>query len=814
MAKIEIHELKPEDLRWSCKQFDFSLGKAEDAEPTQGTVGQDRAIAALKTGLEVPSRGYNVFVCGLSGTGRRSSVKEIVKRIKAVSPPPPDRCYVYNFSSPDKPVLIELKKGQARELKNDMDDLIERLKKQVPRLLEDKSFGEASQKLEDDVKAKGRALIDEFEKKLEGTRFTVAQVKVGPLVVPDVFPVLDDKPATFEDFEQAVAAGKAQVDDMDAFKALYQKLKRDLADVLKRTRRLEAEALRRMKNLTMRFGEALVEGPIEDLKEKYGNAKLTRHLNAVAKNIVENLNLFRSAGEQSHGAAAASEPKRSGETDPFLHYRVNVLLDNTDREDAPIVIETEPTPRNLFGTIDLVLEQPGQWRTDFMHIKGGSLLAADGGYLIVNAIDVLSQPGVWEQLKRTLKNQQLRISIPELGFPFGQHSLQPEPIDLNVKVIMIGDAVMFDMLYGLDDDFKKIFKIKAEFDTEMPLEPENVAQFMSVVSKIRHDQKLMRFRKGALCTVLEYAIRRAGRRDRVSTRFGELADLMSEANLIALNKGAKSVSEEHVQAAVDAAIRRNNLLETKLKRMIKDGTIMIDTDGAKVGQVNGLAVFATANYTFGQPARITASTAAGDSGIINIEREADLSGSTHDKGVLILAGFLRHRFGQNKPLNLSASICFEQSYSGIDGDSASSTELYCIISSLAEVPIKQGIAVTGSVNQKGEVQPIGGVNYKIEGFFDVCKAQGLTGEQGVVIPRRNVESLMLRKDVVEAVAKGSFHIYPVDTIDEGIEVLTGMPAGKADARGNFPRGTVNYLANRKLEKLVKALKESSPKEKS
>ena len=814
MAKIEIDELRPEDLRWSCKQYDFSLKKAEDAEPTQGTVGQDRAVAALRTGLEVPSRGYNVFVCGLSGTGRRFSVKEVVKGINAVSPPPPDRCYVYNFSSPDKPVLIELKKGQAKGLQSDMDELIERLKKQVPRLLEDESFGEASQKLEDEVKTRGRALIDEFEKKLEGTKFTVAQVKVGPLALPDVFPVLDDKPATFEDFEQAVAEGKAQVDDMDAFKALYQDLKRDLADVLKRTRRLEAEALRRMKRLTMRFGEALIEGPIEDLKEKYGNQKLAKHLSAVGKSLVEKLSLFRRAGEESQGAATVSEARPHGEPDPFLHYRVNVLLDNTDREDTPIVIETEPTPRNLFGVIDLVLDQPGQWRTDFMQIKGGSLLAADGGYLIVNAIDILSQPGVWEQLKRALKNQQLRISVPELGFPFGRHSLQPEPVELNVKVIMIGDAMIFDMLYGLDDDFKKIFKIKAEFDTQMPLKPENVAQFMSVVSKIRHRQKLMRFRKGALCTVLEYAIRRAGRKDRVSTRFGELSDLMSEANLVALKKSAKSVSEEHVQAAVDAAIRRNNLLETKLKRMIKDGTIMIDTDGAKVGQVNGLAVFSTANYTFGQPTRITASTAAGDSGIINIEREADLSGSTHDKGVLILAGFLRHRFGQTKPLNLSASICFEQSYSGIDGDSASSTELCCVLSSLSGVPIKQGIAITGSVNQKGEVQPIGGVNYKVEGFFDVCKATGLTGKQGVVIPRRNVESLMLRRDVVEAVAKGLFHIYPVDTIDEGLEVLTGVPAGEADAKGKFPKGTINYLADQKLEKLVKALKEFSPKEKS
>ncbi len=809
MTKIRIEELKPEDLRWSYRRYDFPLGKAANAEPIRGTVGQDRAIAALKTGLQVPWRGYNVFVCGLSGTGRRSSVSEIVKHIGTVSPPPADRCYVYNFGEPDKPILIELQKGEARELKNDMDELIDGLTKQVPRLLQDESFSEASKQLEVEFKAKGKKVLKEFEQKLEDTPFSVAQVQVGPLTVPDVFPVIDDKPVTFEDFEKAVAEGKVQVEDMEAFKALYQELKRDLVEVLKRTRRLEAEALRRMKGLTMHFGKALVEGYIEDLKEKYANKKLSKHLGAVGKNIVEHLGLFRSASDESQETSGSGAGDSGSSLDPFLRYRVNVLLDNTDREDTPIVIETEPTPRNLFGIIDLVPESPGQWRTDFLHIKGGSLLMADGGYLIVNAIDILMQPGVWEQLKRALKNQQLRISVPEFGYPFAQHSLQPEPIDLNAKVIMIGDAMMFELLYGLDDDFKKIFKIKAEFDTQMPLVPDNVAHFMSVLSKIRRDKKLIRFQKSALFTVLEFAMRRAGRKDRLSTRFGELSDLMSEANLIAVNEGAKSVSEKHIQAAIDAAIQRNNLLETKIKQLIKDGTIIIDTDGEEVGQVNGLSVLSTANYTFGQPTRITASTAAGEGGIINIEREADLSGSSHDKGVLILAGFLRQRFGQDKPLNLSASICFEQSYSGIDGDSASSTELYCIISSLSGVPIKQNIAVTGSVNQKGEIQPIGGVNHKIEGFFEVCKAKGLTGEQGVLIPRLNVESLMLRKDVVDAVAKGKFHIYPVDTIDQGLEVLTGESAGKPDADGKFPEGSINHLANEKLRKLAKALKEFS-----
>ena len=374
---------------------------------------------------------------------------------------------------------------------------------------------------------------------------------------------------------------------------------------------------------------------------------------------------------------------------------------------------------------------------------------------------------------------------------------------------MIGDMRLYELLHGLDDDFKKTFKILAQFDSQMSFSPKNVNHFVAVLAKIRRDKKLIRFQKSALGAMLEFAIRKAGRRDKLSTRFGELANLMSEANLIANDEGAKSVTEEHVQAAIDAAIERHNLTESKIKQMITDGTIMIDVEGAKVGQVNGLAVLQTANYAFGQPSRITVSTAAGEAGIVNIEREAKLSGSTHDKGVLILSGYLHKRFGQDKPLNLSASICFEQSYSGIDGDSASSTELYALLSSLSEVPIKQGLAVTGSVNQKGEVQAIGGANFKIEGFFDVCKAKGLSGEQGVLIPRANVESLMLRRDVVEAAASGKFHIYPIDTIDSGIEILTGVPAGEADKDGAFPEGTINHLVNAKLMKLAIAQKEFS-----
>lgn len=810
MSRIRIAELKPEDLRWSYRTCDFPLQKVEEAEPVEGTVGQDRAMGALRTGLSVPGLGYNVFVCGLGGTGRTSSVREIVETIHPVSPAPADRCYVHNFSSPDKPMLICLKKGEAISLKHDMNQLIERLKRRVPQLLEADSFEQESTQLEAEMKERGQRILKDFEDKLKGTQFTVAQMKVGPMAVPDIFPAIEGKPVTMEDFEKAVEKGAVEVKDMEAFKKLHQELKKDLAQILKKTRKLEQEALQKMKALVMRFGDSLVEGFIDDLKEKYANKRLSSYFDSVRKSVVEHLSLFRGdKGEDSPAAvSAASEDSSTEDDDPFSIYRVNVILDNTDRPDTPIVVETEPTQRNLFGTIDVMADAPGHVSTDFRKITGGSLLEADGGFLILNALDLLSQPiTVWQQLKRTLKNQQLRISTPDYGYPFGLQSLQPEPIDVNVKVILIGDALMYELLFSLDQDFRKIFKIKAEFDTEMTLSADNVKHFMAVLAKIRKKQKLMRFNKNALGTILEHAIRSASRRDKVSTRFGLVSDLMMEANYIAQSSGAKSVSEEHVERAIDGEIERNNLIESKIKERIQDGTIMIDIEGAKVGQVNGLSVLMTASYAFGQPTRITATTAAGEAGIVNIEREAHLSGSTHDKGVLILTGFLRQRYGQDKPLNLSASICFEQSYGGVDGDSASSTELYCIISSLADLPIKQSLAVTGSVNQKGEIQPIGGANYKIEGFFDVCKAKGLTGEQGVLIPSRNVDSLMLRKDVVQAVAEGRFHIYPIDTIDQGLEVLTGVPAGKRGKSGRFPKDTVNYLADKKLGQLASALKE-------
>jgi ATP-dependent Lon protease len=493
--------------------------------------------------------------------------------------------------------------------------------------------------------------------------------------------------------------------------------------------------------------------------------------------------------------------------DSFSEYQVNVLVDNSETKGAPIIVETTPNYRNLFGTIERVVERSGIWKTDFLHIKAGSFLRANGGYLIFNALDALMEPWVWPTLKRTLKNQVIEIQTYDPLYFFSTSALKPEPIECNTKVIMIGDTQIYYLLYSLDDDFKKIFKIKADFDSVMNKDDGKIQQYASFIRKICDEDKLRPFDNTGIAAVVEYGVRITGRQKKLSTRFYIIADLLREANYWAEKDGSDVVSERHVDKTIEKKNYRVNLIEEKIQEMIDEGTILIDSDGMVVGQVNGLSVYNLGDYMFGKPSRITAKTSLGKAGIINIEREAEMSGPIHNKGVYILAGYLRGKYAQDKPITMSASLCFEQSYSGVEGDSASSTEIYALLSSISGLPLRQDIAVTGSVNQKGEIQPIGGVNEKIEGFFDVCKAKGLTGKQGVMIPHLNVDDLMLRKDVVQAVKEGKFHIYPVKAIDQGVEVLTGMEAGERQDGGRFKEGTVNDLVDKNLRELGMKIRE-------
>jgi len=802
--KHKFKELNPDELKWSCPVEKLQFETSDEIEPLEDIIGQDRALKALKLGTELFAPGYNVFVCGLTGTGRMTTIKHILKQISPKAPQAPDRCYVYNFKNPDEPRLLEFPRGQAIMFKRNMEAMIFYLKQKIPRTLEDEKYVDARNKVIEKYQRKEQELLREFQKKVEKERFAIINMQVENVIKPSIVPIVEGKPVPIEQLVNLAKSGKISEEEVKAIERKYLELQAQMQEIFKKEMILARELSRELEELEREAVRSIVDGIIDEIKEQFKIPKVHEYLDDVRKHILNNLHIFKATAEQVKSVPFSPEQKE--EVDPFLPYRVNVILDNSEQEGVPVIIETTPTFSNIFGTIEKVYDSRGFWRTDFTKIKAGSILKADGGYLVLNARDALSEPGVWKALKRTLMYRKLEIQPMDVFFQISSISLKPEPIEINTKIIMLGDPELYHLLYEYDEDFQKIFKIKADFDFEMDLNDEAIIQYAKFIRKICRDENLRPFEREAIGKVVEFAVRQAGRRDKITTRFSTIADLIREADYWARVDGSNQVKPSHVQKAIQESFERRKMIEDKIKEMISKGVILVDVTGERVGQVNGLTIYEIGDYRFGRPVRITASVSMGRAGIINIERESNLSGRIHDKGVLILAGYLREKYAQDKPLTLSASICFEQSYSGIDGDSASSTELYALLSALSGLPIKQGIAVTGSVNQKGDIQPIGGVNEKIEGFFDVCKAKGLTGEQGVIIPKKNVDDLMLRDDVVEAVKKGLFHIYPVETIDEGIEILTGVKAGKRLKDGKFEPGTVNYLVDKRLREISKGLK--------
>jgi ATP-dependent Lon protease len=613
-----------------------------------------------------------------------------------------------------------------------------------------------------------------------------------------------------DQLENLVDQGQFSRENFENLKAKYGQLSAEMEQVLKETRKVEKTIQDELAGLDKSAISHLVEARIGDIREKYKQPKIHSYLDEVKDSILGNPSRFQPKPE----APQVPIPGLTLPTpvDAFTEFQVNVLVDNSEIKGAPVIIETSPTYRNLFGTIERSWGMGGIGKTDFTKIKGGSFLRANGGYLVLNALDVLIEPGVWVALKRTLRNRSMEMQSFDPFYLFASSALKPEPIEVKVKVVMIGDAYLYETLYAVDEDFKKVFKIKADFDTVMERKNETQLQYASFIRKICHDENLLPFDRSGVAAVIEYGVRLAGRQKKLSTEFHRITDILREASYWAKKDNSDMITEKHVDQAIAEKIYRKKMIEDKIQEMIDDGMILIDSDGAAVGQVNGLSVYDLGEYAFGKPSRITAKTSMGKSGIINIEREAELSGRTHNKGVLILGGYLRGKYAQDKPLTLTASLAFEQSYGGVDGDSASSTEVYAILSSLSGLPLRQDIAVTGSVNQNGEIQPIGGVNQKIEGFFGVCQNRGLTGKQGVMIPHQNVGDLMLHKDVVEAVAAAKFHIYPVRNIDQGIEILTGVPAGEKGKDGAYPAGTVNHLVDQRLQDLSKRMKEFEAEE--
>ena len=803
-------EVPVEKLRWRCPPESLPFETTKEVPACMEIIGQERALKAIRLGLEMDSLGYNIFIVGLVGTGRNTTIKCLLEEIDKAGKIPDDLCYMNNFKDPDQPRCICLPAGQGKAFKKDMDDLIESFKKNIPLVFESEEYQKQRRELVEKHRDREKGMVKEFESRAKKEGFTVVQVQVGPFTRPDVVPMVAGNAMALDQLENLVDQGQFPRENFENLKGKYSQLSAEMEQILKETRKVEKTIQDELVALDKSAISHLVEGRIGDIREKYKQPKIHAYLDEVKDSILENPSRFQPKPE----APQLPIPGLTLPTpvDTFTEFQVNVLVDNAEIKGAPVIIETSPTYRNLFGTIERSWGMGGIGKTDFTKIKGGSFLRANGGYLVLNAIDVLIEPGVWLALKRTMRNRSMEMQSFDPFYLFASSALKPEPIEVKVKVVMIGDAYLYETLYWVDEDFKKVFKIKADFDTVMERKNETQLQYASFIQKICHDENLLPFDRSGVAAVIEYGVRLAGRQKKLSTEFHRITDILREASYWAKKDKSDTVMEKHVDQAIAEKIYRKKMVEDKIQEMIDDGMILIDSDGAAVGQVNGLSVYDLGEYAFGKPSRITAKTSMGKSGIINIEREAELSGRTHNKGVLILGGYLRGKYAQDKPLTLTASLAFEQSYGGVDGDSASSTEVYAILSSLSGLPIRQDLAVTGSVNQNGEVQPIGGVNQKIEGFFGVCQNRGLTGKQGVMIPHQNVGDLMLHKDVVEAVAAGKFHIYPVRNIDQGVEVLTGVPAGEKSKDGAYPAGTVNSLVDQRLQDLAKRMKEFEAEE--
>ncbi|MGQ9902844.1 MAG: Lon protease family protein [Anaerolineae bacterium] len=787
-----IQKLQPDQLRRVVDPASLGIDTTECLEPNHTIIGQDRAVRALQFGLGIQQVGYHIYVAGPPGMGKMSAIRSFLDQLARSQQTPPDWCYINNFDDPYQPKVIRLPPGTGRQLQHDMKALIEQVRRGIPKTFESEEYNAKRDAIIKALEQKREALFQDLNEKATQAGFTIQATQMGIAIIP----VLSGRPLTDAEFQALPPAAR------EDFQRRREAIQEQLKATMKQGRALERQTQEELAELDRQAAMYAVGEFIDDLIEKYNSqSDITAYLNAVRQDIVDNIDLFKLGHSPEEGQQPIPAWQRGL---PFRKYEVNVVVDHSKMEGAPLVVLLNPTYNNLFGRIEKET-QYGALYTDFTMVKAGALHQANGGYLVIPAEDLLSVPFSWESLKRALRSRQVEIEEPgELLGYITAKSLRPQPIPLNIKVILIGPPRLYYLLHAYDSDFPELFRVKADFDTSMPRTDDNARDFLSVVCRLCTNENLNHLDSGAMAKLLEYASRLADDQEKLSTHFGAVADVVREAHYWSQQANSPRITAEHIRQALNEKVYRSNLVQQRIQEMIAQGTILIDTTGARVGQINGLSVIGVGDYVFGEPGRITASVGPGHEGIVDIERQVALGGPIHAKGVLILQGYLRQKYLRERSLSLTARLVFEQSYSLIDGDSASSTELYAILSALSQYPLKQGIAVTGSVDQHGNVQAIGGVNAKIEGFFDVCKARGLTGDQGVLIPASNVRDLMLREDVVEAVAKGQFHIWSAETIDEGIELLTGVPAGERMENGRFPEGTVNARVEQRLRELADA----------
>lgn len=795
------------DLRIAIDPKKLGFKTTADLEPLEGILGQERGVEAFRFGMGMQAKGYNIFLTGPSGTGRLSTVKKLLKDLSRDDRAPDDLCYVNDFKHPEAPILLRFRAGEGQAFKKDVQTFVEGVKRDVPQLFESEEYIQRKHEIMEAHEKQVLEFYQAVEERVKNTGLVVVKMQTGSFQRPDVVPLVDGEPKRMMDLENMVENGRFPKDEFERLQKTRTEVKDEVDHIVQEVRRLQKEVARKLEEVDRLMFRSLARDAVAQLKNAYPEEKVVAFLDAMVEDMVENLDAIRQLGaQQPQGMPPFMTPNPEAVLRP---YTVNLLVDNAQQEGPPVVIESFPTYRNLFGSIERAMDQRGGWQTDFTKIKAGSFVKANGGYLVVNLMDAVFEPGVWQTLKRSLKAEEIEIQTYDPYYFFTASGLKPEPITMEVKVVAYADARLYGLLRRFDPDLPKIFKVRADWETSMDRTDDAVAELARFVRAECDKEGLVPFAASGVAAVAEEAVRMAGRQEKLTTAFPDLADLLAEAAYFAGREAkAKAVTGDHVRQALVAGRRRLSRIEERIQEMIDRGSLFVDTDGAVVGQVNGLAVYSMGDYAFGKPSRITAVTAMGRDGVINIEREADLSGNIHNKGVSILSGFLRRTFAQKRPLALTASITFEQGYGGVDGDSASSTELYAILSSLSGFPIRQDVAVTGSVNQKGEIQPIGGVNEKVEGFYRCCEHLGLTREQGVMIPRANVKDLMLDPDVAEAIRAGRFHLWAVSTVEEGVELLMGAKAGSATKTG-FTRGSVYAAADAKLKDLAEGLRDWS-----
>jgi lon-related putative ATP-dependent protease len=791
-----INELPPEKLRNEYDLKTLSCNTTQELIPSEEIVGQERAVRALKFGLNIKERGFNIYVAGVPGSGRKSAVKAFLEDVAKGKPVPSDWCYVNNFSNPFLSKAIKLPAGRGKGLRKDMKTFIEDVRRALPKAFESDDYASRRDAVVKSVEEKRNKLLAQLNEKAQKQGFLLRPTPTGVMTIP----IIQGKPVTDEGFLALPQKTKDQIQKKG------EDLNTEMRTAMRQVLGFEKEAGDRISKLNQDVTNYAIGHLVDALLEKYGEfPDVKTYLEEVRNNILENVGIFVS--EPVAPQTPIPIPVPWLKELPFRQYEVNVVVDNSNLKGAPVVLELNPTYQNLFGLVEKEA-QFGVLTTDFTLIRGGSLHKANGGYLVLPAEDLLINPLSYDALKKALMNE--RLAIEEIAEKLGYvttKGLRPDPIPLEIKVVLIGGSEVYQQLYMLDVEFKELFKVKAEFDTSMERNNKNLEKYAASICGVCEREKLRHLDVSGLGQLIVYSSRLAEDQKKLSTRFGEIADIIREASYYAIQDKSEFISAKQVKKAIDERFYRSSLIQEKIREYIERNVILIDTDGEAVGQINGLSVMSVGDFTFGAPSRLTASIGLGKEGVIDLQREAKLGGPIHTKGVLILSGYLTEKYAQDKPLSLSARIAFEQSYGMVEGDSASSTELYALLSALSGVPIKQNFAVTGSVNQKGEVQAIGGVNEKIEGYFEVCKIKGLNGTQGVLIPESNAQNLVLKQEVVDAAKAGKFHIYPVKTIDQGIEMLTGAKAGTRHKDGTFDEGTINYRVNKRLRTMANELRE-------